>query len=378
LLVIERGKLREHALVYALWVLGVIGAALLFRDTLNSHLANRDFATFWIAGKLAAAGHSAAAYSVVGNAAPAGQIGRIIDSVFLYPPHTLFLAVPLSYLPLRVAFWGFQAVSAATFYFAARPYLPPNFPRVLSILTPAALISIGFGQVGYLFGALWLWAFSGSPIAAAALTFKPHLGMLVAGEAARRRTILVTSAITVAILGLSVAVFGLEPWRAWVNDALALQVGDLAPRNYAFWLTKMTTPYIGYGLVGWFLFAAAAVALLSRSFNVFTAATASFLIAPYGFHYDMTVVCLGFGVLLFRSWRELPPWETFAAAFAFLSPLLVGLGTWVVPPLLLVGLFVQTRWQPGIRLMLRDGRLCTAPVEPRTDGTLQRRRTFTE
>ncbi|HEX6740890.1 MAG TPA: glycosyltransferase family 87 protein [Sphingomicrobium sp.] len=340
--VIDRRAFRKNALIYALWLLGLVGAALLFRDTLGSHLANRDFAAFWIAGKLAAAGHAAQAFEVSGNAPLGKEIGRIVDSVFLYPPHALFLAVPISYLPLQVAFWSWQAMSAAIFYFAARPYLPPSFPKLLSILTPAALITVGFGQVGLLFGALWLFAFSGSAVAAAALTFKPHLGLLVAIEAARRRRFLATCLIAVVMLALSIAAFGLESWRAWWNEAVVLQVGDLAPRNYAFWLNKMVTPYIGYGLMGWFLFATAAVVLLYREFNVFSAATASFLLAPYGFHYDMTVVCLGFGVLLFQRWRNLPPWQTFVAALNFLCPLLVGLGTWVAPPILLAGLYVQT------------------------------------
>jgi hypothetical protein len=105
----------------------------------------------------------------------------------------------------------------------------------------------------------------------------------------------------------------------------------------------MTTPYLGYGVVGWACFTLAGLLLLARNFNVFTAATAAFLIAPYGFHYDMTVVCLGFGVLLFQKWRTMPPWHTFICALAFLSPVLVALGTWIVPPLLLAGLYVQVR-----------------------------------
>jgi hypothetical protein len=337
------GPSRDKALIYALWGLGILGAASLFRDTLHSHLVNRDFAVFTIAGKLAVAGHPADAFSVAGNEPVGKEMGRVVDSLFLYPPHALFLAVPVSYLPVRVAFWGWQALTAGLFLVAARPWLPRGFPKLLAILTPAALITIGFGQVGFFFGALWLWAFNGSPTAAALLTFKPHLGFLVAVEAFRRRQFLATAAIATAILALSVLVFGIESWQAWLNEALAVQVRDLAPRNYGAWLNKMTTPYIGYGFVGWAAFAGAAIALLIRQFDVFSAATASFLIAPYGLHYDMTVVCLGFGLLLFARSRSMPPWHTFVAALAFLSPLLVGLGTWLAPPILLAGLFVQTR-----------------------------------
>jgi hypothetical protein len=329
--------------VYALWALGVAGAALMFRNSLGSHLVNRDFAVFMIAGKLAAAGHAADAYTVAGNAPVVAAMGRVIESLFLYPPHMLFFAVPISFLPYDVAYWGFQAVSALLFYLAARSYLPAGFPAFLAILTPAALINIGFGQVGLLFGALWLWAFSGSAIAAALLTFKPHLGFLVAAEAARRSQVLLTGAIVLVLVALSMIVFGFTPWRAWVEQALVFHVHDLAPRNYGEWFNKATTPYLGYGLVGWLLFAAAGIYLLTRRFDVFTAATATFLITPYGLHYDMPAVCLGFGLLLYLKARTMPPWETFAAALAFLVPLLVGLGTWLASPILLAGLWVQTR-----------------------------------
>ncbi len=335
---------RERALVYALWMLGMAGAALMFSDTLHSHLVNRDFVAVWAAGKLALAGRAVQTYDPTALQAFANQlVGTSSYIVYPYPPHTLFIAVPLSLLPLPLAFWTWQAISAALFYSAARSYLPAGFPKVLAILTPAALINVGFGQVGLFFGALWLFAFSGSAFAAAAMTFKPHLGLLVVGEAVRRRQLLITSAIALAILALSVVLFGVGAWRVWISEAIAHQMGDLATRSIVNWTNKMAAPFMGYGLFGWLAFAGAGIYLLFRRFDVFTAATASFLITPYGFHYDMTVVCLGFGVLLFERWRTMPPWQTFIAALAFLSPLLAGLGTLIAPPILLAGLYVQTR-----------------------------------
>jgi hypothetical protein len=215
----------------------------------------------------------------------------------------------------------------------------------LAVLTPAALINVLFGQVGLFFGALWLFAFSGSAIAAAALTFKPHLGALVAVDAVRSKRLLRTAIYASLMLIVSAAVFGADVWRAWLTGAATHQLGDLTSTSNPFgvWFYQMTTPYLAYGLLGWACFACAAALLLVRRFDVFTAATAAFLIAPYGFHYDMTVVCLGFGLLLFRRWRSMPAWQTFVCALAFLVPMLVALGTWIASPLLLAGLYVQTR-----------------------------------
>jgi hypothetical protein len=335
---------QNNRLVYALWAFGVVGAFVLLRDAWAGALGDRDFVAVWVAGKLAAAGHAAQAFDNLTLQAVAKRLlGTEPKIAYPYPPHALFVAVPLSYLPYRIAYWGWQAVSALLFYFAARPYCPPNFPKLLVVLTPAALINVLFGQVGLVFGALWLFAFSGSALAAAVLTFKPHLGALVAVDAAQRRKLMRTAAIAIGIMGLSLAAFGVEAWRAWLTGAAAHQAGDLFVKPFANWYFKMPTPYLGYGFVGWIVFGGAALFLLLRRFDVFTAATATFLIAPYGFHYDMTVVSLGFGLLLFLKWRELPAWQTFAVALGFLLPLLVGQGTWLGPPILLVGLFVQTQ-----------------------------------
>ena len=246
---------------------------------------------------------------------------------------------------MPVAFWAWQSVSAALFYFAARSYLPPRFPTLLAVLTPAAAVNIQFGQVGLFFGALWLFAFSGSAFAAAALTFKPHLGALVAFDVVRSKRLLRTVIWGALIFAAVTAVFGFHIWQAWLTGAAARQLGDLTSTDNPFgvWAYQMTTPYFAYGMVGWALFASAAIFLLVQRFDVFTAATAAFLIAPYGFHYDMTVVCLGFGLLLFRRWRTLPAWQTFICAVAFMIPLLVAFGSWIASPLLLVGLYVQTR-----------------------------------
>jgi hypothetical protein len=83
--------------------------------------------------------------------------------------------------------------------------------------------------------------------------------------------------------------------------------------------------------------------MLWRRFDAFTAATAAILIAPYGFHYDMPVVCLGLGLALYRHWDDAPPWQLAAIGLGFLTPILVEHGSVLVPPILLVALFAQTR-----------------------------------
>lgn len=338
-----RDSVRENKLVYALWSFGFLGVAGVMLSGWQGPIANRDFISFWVAGKLATAGHAVQSYDPETLRAAAKSLaGTTAKAAFPYPPQMLLLAVPLSLLPLKISFFVWNAFSAALFYLAARHYVPTGVPRVIVLLTPSAVASVSYGQVGLFYGALWLFAFRGSALAAAMLTFKPHLGALVAFEMIRRRRVVQTCLIAGALIGLSALVFGVEAWRASVLGAVNNQVKFIVTGEFSGWYHLMTTPYLGFGVVGWLLSACTAAFLLFRNFNVFTAATAVFLISPYGFSYDMTVVCLGFGFLLFERWRSMPAWQCLVCGLAFLSPMLVWLGTWIVPPVLLLGLYVQT------------------------------------
>ena len=332
----------SNRLIYLLWVAGACGVIAIMFPHLNNPVAKRDFTPFWIAGKLAASGHAAQAYDLATvKVAAKSYASASVTIEFLYPPHVLLIAAPLSMIPLTVSYFAWEAISVLLFYVAARPYLPDGMPRLLAVLTPAALLNVAFGQISLFFGALWLWCFRGSAIAAALLTIKSHLAIPAAPEVVRKGLVIRTAAAVFAILLLSIGLFGLETWRAFFEGAAA-HLKATPTTHYPNWYVQMTTPYLGYGVAGWLAFAAVATALLVRRFNAFAAATAAFLISPYGFHYDMTVVCLGFGVLLFRHWRTLPAWQTLVCALAFLSPVIVRAGTWLVPPLLLGGLYVMT------------------------------------
>jgi hypothetical protein len=71
----------------------------------------------------------------------------------------------------------------------------------------------------------------------------------------------------------------------------------------------------------------------------FPLATATFLILPYAFGYDMGVVSIGFASLVYSRWSELTIGEKLIAALACLSPALTFTG--FVAPLLLAGLWLQ-------------------------------------
>lgn len=326
-------------------VIGALVPTFFLGEMIVSGRTATDFSTLWVAGKLALAGNAAGAYDPIASGAAARDLLGIAVIKFPYPPLALFLFLPFALLPHLPALLAWNVATAALFTVAARPFLPAGFPRLLAVLTPAALFNLLFGQTGLLLGALWLFAFNGSWLSVALLAFKPHLGILSVLTLRTRKSFALASATLAGLVLLSVAAFGPEAWRAFLDHAvghageLETGIGEIAGRKR--WLFVGVSPAIAYGMIGWIPFAVAAALMLARRFNVFTAATAAMLISPYGFHYDQTVVTLGCGIAIFRQWDGLPTWRRIALALGFLSPLLPMAGAWWVPPALLFVLWAQ-------------------------------------
>jgi hypothetical protein len=297
----------------------------------------RDFTDIWLAGRAFLAGVNPSdpqAFVAFGKS-------TFGDYPFNwpYPPPMLFAAVPFSLLPHDVGFFVWNAATMALFYFASRPFLPRGL-RLLAVLTPAAVVNVIFGQTGFLVGALWFFGFRYAPLSAL-LLIKPHMGFLAGVSVfSDWKKAVIGLAIGAVIIISSAIIFG--GWNEFFSSAGSAQAHAIWDRRWITWVLVATAPGVGYGVYGWLLFACGATWFLARDFNVWTAATATMLISPYGYHYDMTVVCAGF--LLMLCERRLSPWETAIIVLAFLSPAWVRVfGTWFVPPVLLCALAVQTR-----------------------------------
>ena len=145
-------------------------------------------------------------------------------------------------------------------------------------------------------------------------------------------------------------------WKDFLDHAGAYQAGQIFDEERKnIWYIIGTTPAMGYGRLGFAIYLIVATIVLSRNFNIWTAATATFLISPYGFHYDMSVACVGFVLLIYSYWARMPLWQRLIASLAYLAPIIVQFGTWWVPPIMLLGLFVQTQCFPGVQLTWKRG-----------------------
>lgn len=354
--------------VAGLWLLGAMVTLWMVWNGLgqNQLSIDKDYANLWVAGRLAIDGDVAAIFDVEAfRQASVPLLGERIPGNYSYPPHALFLALPFAALPYEWSLVAWTLVGMAFFMWAAREHCRGVMPLFLAVLTPAALDNIRFGHYGFFAGGLFLLAFSNrhriAGVAAAALTIKPHLGLLVAVQMLRKpRALMMAVGTTLALILASLIVFGPSAWSSFLTETFAYQSGLIAAGSRGKLLHMMPTPLIGYGFAGHLVFAVCAILLLTRNFNVFTAATATFLILPYAFHYDMTVANLGFAVLIFRHWDEMGLLEKVAACLGFLVPEFTTFGSWFAPPLLLAGLYVQTRRLDGQPLLNWPGRKALA------------------
>ena len=338
-------------------------------------MVGRDFVNSWAGGHLAVQGRAAEIYSTEYIPMVRELLARPLGAHnFSYPPTLLLFVWPLAFLAYVPALLLWTTATGAAFLLAARSYLDrAALPLWVAALLPACLVNLWAGHHGFVLAALWLAAFASLPsrpllagLLFALLTLKPHMGaliplvLLIRGE---WRTIAAASAGTAAMVAASVLVFGLEAWVNYFDWTAELQASFLV-RQQAFYFYLMPTAYVSVWVAtksAWLailaqgLFAAAALGVTVKAARSdmpwpelgLVTATATFLVLPYAFNYDMIVVGLGAAILLFRR-SERPQWiGRGLALLAFAIPILVFAANYFLVPLLplaLLGfLLVQLR-----------------------------------
>ena len=373
---------RSNSLTAALarWSPWVIGAALSmqllwvdFTHSVGGKLEDkafwgRDFVNLWTGGHLLREGRADAIYDVaVFRDYLAGLFGPMGGHNYSYPPVTFPIAQLLSLLPYWLALTLWLGSTGALFIWAARRWWPRGWnPLWLAVLTPAALMNVWAGHYGFLIGALFLlgWERLDERPWQAGLMFglmlvKPHLAVLVPLVLLVRGqwTALASGALTVLILvAATSAIYGWDVWAQFLFGAGTVQAGliDAGTSFYGYMSTSLATgllrlsgdPALAFGaqmLLGTVAVAmvvAAARGKLPTADLAMMVATATFLVLPYAFNYDLTVVMIA----AVRLWAdsEATRAERALAVTGFLSPqigmLLAPLGIPAMP-LMLAALF---------------------------------------
>ncbi|WP_343346413.1 glycosyltransferase family 87 protein [Sphingomicrobium sp. XHP0239] len=272
----------------------------------------RDFTNLYLGGRLVL--DDVAIYDVSVYQRELKELGIVAGQNSSYPPTVYLLGAPLSQLDYFLALGLWHVGGALLFVLAARRHI--TFPWPWLFLFPA-MVSIPNGQYGLYTAGLWMLAFAGSGVAAGLLTIKPHVGILLALAMAvqqRWRMILVACAVALGLLVVAELAFGLT--QAFLTDGLWMQSRILLTDSEQQYFGSMTSAYVWFRGTpfAWpaqIAFSIAALVLIAPLVKlpfkvlVFPLATATFLILPYAFAYDMAVVLLGIASLVWRDWGRL-------------------------------------------------------------------------
>lgn len=358
--------------------------------------ANRDLANYWLAGQLAVSGDTTALFrQETHQAALQAAFGLEAMEVrnWSYPPHFLFVILPLGLMPYPAAYAAFLLVTGSWFLWAVRSLAarlangapPPAFGVLTALLAPFLLLQVIAGQNGFFFAAVFLQALlwretrpAAAGVMIALLTMKPQLGVLIPVLllAERRYSVIGWSIAASALLaGLSLLVFGPEIWRAFFAETLPYQQ-VVASQWQGQFLYMMPTWFaalraMGFGadtaLAGHILLTLplvmAALIALWRAPDGWTRArlllAATFVLTPYAFNYDLGALLALVAVGAARATRA--GWIAAMGAAAVLAlPLWTPLSgrpdvLLALPPLVMSGLLAALVLQvlrPGPRLVL--------------------------
>jgi Glycosyltransferase family 87 len=339
----------------------------------NHQLVVMDYLNLWAGGHLARAGRLGLVFDPAGYANWLWSVfGHRLDMhSWGYPPHLLFLAIPLSLLPLVPGFLVWVGATNALLWAVLRRGGLPVGYALASVFSPAGLENALLGQnaaftTAGLAGGLLLS--QRRPVVAGALlallTVKPQFGLLVPVclVAARDwRTIAATAAFSILYCGAGLAVFGWTVWRTYITITAPFMRGYIeAPFGLAAHYI-MVPPFItmraaGAGVAAAYAVQAAATAVCAglswwawvKARDDRRAAVALVLLlaplaTPYAHAYDLVSAAVGCAILAMLSDAQggvspsdaallLPAWVWPGSALAIGMFLCPGLGWLFVAP----------------------------------------------
>jgi Glycosyltransferase family 87 len=272
-----------------------------------------DFITFWSASYLALAKHAVDAYTIplIFKAESVAVPASHSIYVWYYPPPFFLLVFPVALLPYLLSYWVFILSTLACFVFVFRRVTKSHAAMWCLAGFPALWMNLFHGQNAFLTASIAgaaLICMRRRPVLAGVfvglLAIKPHLALLfpVALIAARAWRTMVSAAVTAAIfMGVSTAVLGRDTWRACLaslgNARIFLEGGSLPwakmPTVFAFLRMLHAPVAVAYavhavgamvaGLCVWYVWRR------SEDWQLRGAAlmTATFLVSPYVFDYDL-------------------------------------------------------------------------------------------
>lgn len=343
-------------------------------SALSERLAYWDFTNLWSGGRLALEGRVDAIFDVEAyRLALRGWFGSgLPDQEWSYPPSILLIGVPLSFLPLPLAYGLWTAATLACLYLVLRNLQLPAIVTLALLFSPAAVMNSIFGQNGALTTALLIGTLLLLPlrpvlagILAGLLTIKPHLGLLLPFcflAAGQYRAIVAAILTTVMLVGLTGLFFGFDVWLGFFKETGPLMQKIMEaeyPQPYhknaltAFNLGR----WLGFGIAGAYILQALVSLLaiiasvriwrpqfvMDNRLRALLTGVLAILATPYAYSYDAIPYCLAVACF-FLADRRLPRWPI---AVAYLWPLFLhvlngqGIGIGILPLAIFAGVMIR-------------------------------------
>jgi hypothetical protein len=248
----DREVLRDAFVLGAMFFLLTVTAylattnwGLAFPRDKTGLLIGRDFLNLWMYGHAALEADPSRFYDVATYNA---ELARLLGPGYPgqnwpNPPTALLLMAPFGLLGLFPALLAWMIAGLTALILTTRRLFPHARVLPLLLVSPAALMCLISGQsslltTAALVGAVFCW--DRRPILAGVLiglmTVKPQLGILVpfALLASLRWKVFGAAAVTaIALVALSVVLYGPEIWIAYITKALPLQREVLADASGA-------------------------------------------------------------------------------------------------------------------------------------------------
>ncbi len=288
-------------------------------------IAGGDFAAFWGAASLAASGAPASPYDPVQFRATLGALVPTIAAPFspwAYPPIVLVLFRPLAWFSPAASLWLWMAAMLFCAIAAAAIASRRLWAAPAALAFPPVIHAIICGQNGPLTAlllAVLIDRWNRSPrlagLAIALLSYKPHFAVVPAilAIATRAWEILAWAAgAAIALAALSVAIDGLAPWWAFLDQTRAqmIRVADevlpIARMVTVFALAHALRAPMAVVIALHTVVAVGALAVAARLWRrtddpftrALALASATILVTPYAFDYDLAILIVPAAMLL--------------------------------------------------------------------------------
>ena len=358
------------------WYFGNAAAQGLWVVNFGGRIVPVDFTYFWAAGRLALQGRAAAAYDWGQLHAFAATLGDPLDDgafPWSYPPMFFLAVTPLALLSCGAAAALWLGITMTAYLVAIHAIVPRAAAIIAAAAAPVVLCNASVGQNGLLTAALLggaLVLLDERPVIAGvlvgALCYKPHFGLLlplVLAGTGRWRVFAGGAATVVVLAAITGLVFG---WNAFAAFARALGTANqsLLERGALPW-EKLQSVYglshvLGLGgAASWSVQIAIAVAAALATLAIWRSAasyalkaaalaTATVVVTPYSFVYDLAVLVVPTAFLvkegLASGFRR---WEGLALVAASLLPIMVLAKTDPVGPVMCAILAVMIAGRLG-------------------------------